>query len=256
MNEYTDKMLALYENAKSYGSLFQRKTYEKAFLKFYEEERELLDGISQEYDALESEEEKKQMIEDIASIFPDMVSEKLANIKKKSERTDVTMNSNIVMATYVLPVLGYTKHEFWEQAANRTVEKWNAIDGLTSKIQRSDFETIKNGFSNGPCYITTAVCERLGKPDDCYELSILRKYRDEYLLSTQHGREAVEEYYDIAPTIVKRINKEEKKTEIYTDIYDNCLIPCIQMIEDGQMVECEKLYTRMVRDLQKKYMFS
>lgn len=256
MIEYTDKLLALYENAKSYGSLFKRKTYEKAFLDFYEEEQELLESISQKYDVLETEEEKEQMVEDVACIYSNMIDEKLNNTKKKSERTDLIMNSNIAMVTYVLPAFAWSKHPFWDKTADRIVEKWNAVEAVTSKIQRSDYETLKNGFSSGPCYITTAVCDRLGKADDCYELTILRRYRDEYLLSTERGRKAVEEYYDIAPTIVKRINNEEKKTEIYTDIYEQCLIPCIHMIEEGKMEECEMLYTEMVRDLQKRYMFS
>ena len=33
----------------------------------------------------------------------------------------------------------------------------------------------------GGCYITTAVCEFYGKPDDCHELTQFRKFRDEWL---------------------------------------------------------------------------
>ena len=97
------------------------------------------------------------------------------------------------------------------------------------------------------CYITTAVCESLNKPDDCYELTTLRKYRDEYLLSTESGREIVEEYYNIAPTIVKRIGRQDDAGEIYRGIWDEYLSPCIHLIEKGRKEECKDRYSEIGR---------
>ena len=69
------------------------------------------------------------------------------------------------------------------------------------------------------CYITTAVCKSLNKPDDCYELNLLREYRDQYLMGTKDG-EICKEYYNIAPTIVKRIDRSPDASEIYADIWE------------------------------------
>ena len=48
-----------------------------------------------------------------------------------------------------------------------------------------DYETLAGGFRKkkflGLCFITTAVCESEGKPDDCAELTAFRAFRDGYL---------------------------------------------------------------------------
>lgn len=106
------------------------------------------------------------------------------------------------------------------------------------------------------CYITTAVCESLGKPDDCYELELLRDYRDDYLLGKGAGTDIVQQYYNVAPTIVKRINKQQDAKAIYEGIWSEYLIPCIQLIEKEQLDDCKEVYSSMVYNLQKKYLYS
>ena len=46
----------------------------------------------------------------------------------------------------------------------------------------SDYMKPKKG-----CFITSAVCESFGKPDDCYELTMFRSFRDNYLAKEQDG---------------------------------------------------------------------
>ena len=93
-------------------------------------------------------------------------------------------------------------------------------------------------------------------PDDCYELTTLRAYRDGYLSGTEEGRRIVEEYYNIAPTIVKRIDRQENADEIYRGIWDEYLRPCIRLIEKDEKEECKELYITMVRSLEKEYLYS
>ena len=59
----------------------------------------------------------------------------------------------------------------------------------------------------GGCFITTAVCKYLGKNDNCEELTTLRKFRDEYMLSTEEGKKLVSQYYVEAPDIVTALEK-------------------------------------------------
>ena len=120
----------------------------------------------------------------------------------------------------------------------------------------STYESIAGGFKKKLCYITTAVCEHQNKPDDCYELTTLRDYRDHYLMQTQCGREIVEEYYNIAPGLVMMIDMRNDADKIYQSIYDEYLKPCIKYIEDEKNEECRDLYMQMVRSLQKKYLYS
>ena len=64
----------------------------------------------------------------------------------------------------------------------------------------------------------------------------------------------MEEYYNIAPTIVKRINREKNPGEIYRGIWQKYLSPCIRLIEENRNEECREVYSRMVRRLEKDYM--
>jgi hypothetical protein len=47
------------------------------------------------------------------------------------------------------------------------------------------------------CFITTAVCDFLSEPDDCYELTLFRSFRDNWLSFQPDGKQLVEQYYDI-----------------------------------------------------------
>ena len=104
--------------------------------------------------------------------------------------------------------------------------------------------------------MTTAVCRSLDKPDGCYELKTLRDYRDRYLASSPGGRETIREYYNIAPTIVKRIERQKNADEIYRKIWKEYLERCIGLIETGKMEECREVYTKMVHELEREYLFS
>ena len=143
-----------------------------------------------------------------------------------------------------------------QQLTQRMVDIWNE-KMPEYKIGHSTYEGISGGFKKGIfCYITTAVCRSMHKPDDCYELAALRAYRDGYLSETEEGRHIVEEYYNIAPTIVKRIDREDGADEIYQGIWDEYLSPCIRLIEEDKKEECKELYVTMVRSLEKKYLYS
>ena len=138
---------------------------------------------------------------------------------------------------------------------DRMVERWNEPP-VTMKISRSDFESLKDGFKSHPCYITTAVCASRDQGDDCYELNLLRDYRDHYLTSSKEGERIVEEYYNVAPTIVNRINRQADAARIYDDIYSSYLRRCIELIQADRLEECRRVYASMVEDLEKKYLFS
>ncbi|MFQ9393500.1 MAG: CFI-box-CTERM domain-containing protein [Lachnospiraceae bacterium] len=76
------------------------------------------------------------------------------------------------------------------------------------------------------------------------ELNCFRNYRDTYLLTTDEGEAIVQEYYDIAPTIVKHINRAENSREIYASIWEEYLSPCLHLIEEDRKEDCQVLYTK------------
>ena len=121
-----------------------------------------------------------------------------------------------------------------------------------------DYETLAGGFRKkkflGLCFITTAVCEAEGKPDDCAELTAFRAFRDGYLKAQPDGEALIEEYYRIAPTIVMCIDVCGDRTERYAAIRAQYLQPCYDALQAGDLAGCKTKYVRMVRDLEREYL--
>jgi len=44
--------------------------------------------------------------------------------------------------------------------------------------------------------------------------------------------------------------------EVYLEIWERYLYPCVSLLEAGKKEECREVYTNMVHSLQKKYMYS
>lgn len=93
----------------------------------------------------------------------------------------------------------------------------------------SNYDEDENRLAGGSggCFLTTACCQYKGLPDDCYELTTLRNFRDTYLKTTEAGNALVEEYYRIAPSIVDKIMESPNKVGLLEDIYTQvCKILC------------------------------
>lgn len=103
------------------------------------------------------------------------------------------------------------------------------------------------------CYITTAVCKSFGKADDCYELQMFRKFRDQWLKCQSDGEMFIQEYYRTAPIIVEKINSKDKSNLIYEEIWNKYLKTCLYYIEIRQYEPCKKLYIQMVQDMKKLF---
>lgn len=235
-----------------YRQFFKRKLYEEAFMKCYEEHKDLMASV---IEICEKTDNRDQVLDELAGAIPDYVHAEIDRQKTKSKKEGLMIDYNMTMVTFVVPVIGYGNNEHCNALIDRMIEKWNRPP-VTMKISRSDYETLKGGFKSRLCYITTAVCASRHQSDDCYELTLLRGYRDEYLMRTQAGKRVVARYYDVAPTIVSRINRQKNAPEIYEEIYQKWLSQCIKLIESNSLDECQTVYTDMVESLQKKYVFS
>lgn len=242
----------LFEDAQIQTKNFNRQSYEESFEAFYKKNKELLITLNQ---LMEETPDKEAFVSELSCVLPDYVKEKLTGIEKKSKRSNLVMDYNLALVTYVLPVINYGRDDNYKMISDAIVKKWNQEVAKTA-VKNASFEQISGGFKNRLCYITTAVCESLGKPDDCYELELLRSYRDDYLIGENAGREIVQEYYNIAPTIVKKINRQDDAKEIYKGIWSEYLVPCIRHIERQELSDCKEVYSNMVYNLQKKYVYS
>lgn len=243
------EMISMFGDTAEYAKKFHKKTYESD-----------MDTLMNKYSALlgrirEAFEESDERMDEVAAYIPDHVAQLLANEPSKRKRGIVCLDYNMNMVSFFVPLVGEITSVKTKEFTGRMIELWNQ-KMPDNKIGLSTREQIQGGFKKGLCYITTAVCKSLDKPDDCYELTLLRDYRDRYMLESEDGMNTVKEYYNIAPTIVKRIDRLEDSAKIYEEIWETYLNPCVSLIEAGRKEECKVLYSDMVHKLEKKYLYS
>lgn len=230
---------------------FKKKSYSDYFNRYYEACIPTYATVEKGYlHAVD----KAQYIFNMAEAAVMSPASEIGRIPKKNKREAKLMDTNLCFVVYVIP--GILKYG-GESAAPLTQEilrMWKERFPETN-LSSATFEEIEAGFHRKFCYITTAVCECFGKPDDCYELTLLRSYRDSYLMSQPEGEELIRRYYDVAPTIVKRINRSADKKAVYQMIWETYLQPCIRMIENGEKEACKELYIQMVNELQEEYFY-
>lgn len=122
-------------------------------------------------------------------------------------------------------------------------------DSTTYGTSHSSVVGSSSSRSSGRCFLTTAACEYFGKEDDCYELTMLRHFRDAWLAKQADGAALIAEYYRIAPPIVEKLNASEWRDKIYQDIWGQYILPCVSLIEQESYEPCRTLYEKMVRDI-------
>lgn len=228
---------------------FNRDKYAGVFEKHCEEYKSIFDAMEAVYAGGDRPEEAIGLF---VQYLTDTVRAELEKIKFRSKRNQQQMDYNFLISVYMIPAAMKYQGTFTGPFADRLIETWNRE--FQTNIGKACYEDIVKGFRRKLCYITTAVCESLGKGPDCYELSVLKKYRDEQLETTPEGKALVEEYYNIAPTIVKRMEKEPDKKALYQKLYENYLMPCIREIENQEYEACQSRYQDMVLELKERYL--
>lgn len=139
---------------------------------------------------------------------------------------------------------GGHSHEFWG-------DKDDYNSGYDSDEARYESGDSRNPEDDSGCFLTTACMKYLLKDfnDDCTELTILRYFRDNYV-----KKEDVKHYYEIAPKIVEIINKDNEHQKIYTYIYENVILECIEYIKDGKYKEAYDLYKSLTLELENLFL--
>lgn len=84
-------------------------------------------------------------------------------------------------------------------------------------------------------------------------LNTFRWFRDNWLINESGGKELIDEYYKIAPEIVKKIEERKDKSEIYLYIWNNYLSRCYKHIIEEEYIDAKNLYQEMVNMLKNKY---
>jgi hypothetical protein len=106
--------------------------------------------------------------------------------------------------------------------------------------------------SRGICFLTTACVEYAGLPDDCRELTTLRRFRDVYVAQVPGGPELISEYYAIAPGIVRAIKQTQERATILEDLLTE-IRAIVSNIDAGAQSAAMSSYRAMFERLQRAF---
>jgi tetratricopeptide (TPR) repeat protein len=128
--------------------------------------------------------------------------------------------------------------------------------GNKAQAQKDDNRAVEldPSLKESGCFITSAVCTSFAKPDDCYELSQFRQFRDGWLTQQPDGPALIERYYRTAPAIVAAIDHSPQRDAVYRGIWDAHLAPCLLAIENDRLEDCKRRYISMVETLGAEYL--
>lgn len=134
-----------------------------------------------------------------------------------------------------------TKREALEKARDLAYNQdlTVVVHGSDGKIQRTFRTADRDG--GGDCFLTTACTRYYGLSDDCYQLTILRHFRDGHLLQSKHGAALVQQYYAEAPRLVAKLKVRKDKSLLYAEIFRRIGLAC-DAVENGQMRSATQLY--------------
>ena len=176
--------------------------------------------------------------------------------KSKTARQHRMTDDKIIVAIFLVPMVRTMELPVSEPFCKALQEKW-CERYPKDPFYLGTYDAIAGGFRKkflGLCFITTAVCQSRGLPDDCAELTAFRAFRDGYLRTCPDGAALIDEYYNIAPGIVACIDICGDRDARYDAIRADYLDPCYRDLQVGKLEDCKNRYVRMVRALEKEYL--
>lgn len=110
----------------------------------------------------------------------------------------------------------------------------------------------RNREEEDDCFITTACIRHYNLPDNCYQLQTLRSFRDNYLKNQKSGSKLIQQYYTIAPILVKLLNQHPDKDILFKRIFQQINNACV-LIEETENAKAKQLYVKVVSNLLKQF---
>lgn len=102
------------------------------------------------------------------------------------------------------------------------------------------------------CFLTTACIRVAGLTDNCYELTTLRSFRDNFVAKMVRGPAVLAEYYEIAPVIVQKIKQDANRDIVLSDVFAT-VKKAVELIECGNHIEAFDHYEAMFVDLKRRF---
>lgn len=173
--------------------------------------------------------------------------------KTKAARERLAFSDKLTLAWFTVPAIRDLGLSVSEDFVRILHESFNA-QYPDNRFEPGTYAEISGGFrKHGFCFVTTAVCEAEGKPDDCAELQAFRAFRDNWLAQTEQGRALIGEYYELAPAVVAAMRYGDDETARCAQLRRDWLEPCYEALRHGDNETCARLYTDMMQALRARY---
>ena len=120
-------------------------------------------------------------------------------------------------------------------------------------IQKGSWKHMQAVNKTG-CHITSIICKGMGYPDDCHQLTQIRRFRDQYLKKQGHIKE-VQDYYKNSTFYASKIEQAaEKNPELYLELYNEYIEPSVQAIEINKMEAAFQILNNYLNDIKSNYL--
>jgi hypothetical protein len=142
-----------------------------------------------------------------------------------------------------------------DYAKDKYEPPWGIISSSNSKKNAEEQEAYDAGYEHARsqdhskgCFLTTACVTHAGLSDDCYQLTVLRQFRDRYVMALPKGAEALAEYYAVAPAITRRIDQSPNRDAELKAIF--CAVnEAVSLVEQGKLSEALTCYESLFANL-------
>ncbi len=228
---------------------FNRKKYEPSFRAHAEAIRPCYEAMDRWVCAQPARREA------LLSDFADSFLRQWENLQRsrRSGRKRMEFSDKLTLAWYTVPAIRGFGLSVSEDYPRLLRDKFNARYP-DNRFELGTFEEIRGGFrKHGFCFVTTAVCEAEGKPDDCAELTAFRAFRDGWLSETEQGRRMIAEYYELAPAVVAAMRYGDDEAARCAELRRDWLAPCYGDLRRGDYAACRDRYAAMLRSLKGRY---
>lgn len=223
------------------------KSTVEAFIQNHKPFFDLVEGMTSE------DIEDGTIIQEMGLLMVEQAKKGQEGIKSKAKLDKYTLDLNLFMVAYVLPSIMEVASGRVGKAIDEGICAVWSEHFKNAHIQAASIADIDGGFKRKLCYVTTATCLALNLGTDCEELKLLKAYRDDVLMKSDAGRAIVSQYYNIAPTIVKRIDSLQEAKEIYVNLYQEYIEKCIACLKDKETERCLSVYSEMVEKLADRF---
>lgn len=123
----------------------------------------------------------------------------------------------------------------------------------SNSARRNMYNNSVEHQSSSGCYLTTAMCNILGYPDDNYYLDTLRTFRDKTLKKDHKYIHLLLMYDVFGPSIATNLKNDPNNKDISTHLFNGYITKAVTAIENEKIEEAVNIYIAMTYTLAERY---